>query len=74
MDIKATRKKYEAELLKLPNVTGVGIGERAGETVIKVYVTRKIPEADLLAHEIVPKTLGAYRCDVEELGFLSIEH
>ena len=39
--IAEAKARHEAELLALPNVTGVGIGERDGKPVIKVFVTEK---------------------------------
>jgi len=33
----------------------VGIGEKAGKAVIKVFVTHKVPESALQPQEIVPK-------------------
>lgn len=59
--------------MRLPNVTGVGIGEKAGKKVIKVFVTRKIPESDLSEGEIVPKTLDGYGTDVEEIGVITAQ-
>ena len=60
-------------LLRLPNVVGVGIGEKAGQTVIKVLVSRKVPSAQLGVGERVPATLGPYRCDVEEVGVVQAQ-
>jgi len=47
MSIEAVKGKYEERLMRLPNVTGVGIGERVGKRVIKVFVTHKVPESEL---------------------------
>lgn len=73
MDIKAVREKYEKELMQLPNVTGVGIGEKAGKRVIKVFVTRKLPESELKPQEVVPKTLEGCETDVEEIGVITTQ-
>jgi hypothetical protein len=73
MNIEAARKQYEEQLLGLPNVTGVGIGERGGKQVIKVFVTRKVPESELQPHEIVPKRLDDWETDVEELGAVTAQ-
>jgi len=62
------RKKYEEQLLRLPNVTIVGLGRKADRDVIKVYVTHKVPESTLQPHEVIPKTLEGYETDVEESG------
>lgn len=71
--IEAVRRAHEAELLALPNVIGVGIGERGGERVIKVFVERKLPLSQLAPQHRVPKTLDGYRCVVEALGSVSVE-
>ena len=68
MGIEPIIKKYEAQLMQLPNVTGVGIGKKAGKEVIKVFVTHKVPKSDLQPHEVIPKTLEGYGTDVEEIG------
>jgi hypothetical protein len=68
MNIEDAKEKYEDQLMQLPNVTGVGIGERAGKKVIKVFVTHKVPESALQPQEIVPKNLAEYETDVEEIG------
>lgn len=73
MDIETVRRAHEATLLKLPNVTGVGIGQRGGATVIKVFVTRKVPAADLQPHEVVPTSLQGYPTDVEEIGVVTAQ-
>ena len=68
MSINAVRMKHEQQLMNLPNVTGVGIGERREEEVIKVFVKQKVPEAALRPEEIVPKLLDGFEVDVEEIG------
>lgn len=73
MRIEAIRQKHEERLMRLPNVTGVGIGERAGREVIKVFVTRKVPESALPAHGVIPKTLDGYQTDVEEIGTVTAQ-
>ena len=59
--------------MRLPNVAGVGIGEKAGERVIKVFVQSKVPESALKPGEIVPKTLDGYETDVEEIGVVTAQ-
>ena len=68
MSINAVKMKYEGQLLDLPNVTGVGIGEKEGKEVIKVFVKQKVPQAALRPEEIVPKLLEGFEVDVEEIG------
>lgn len=73
MSIEAVKKKYEEQLMQLPNVTGVGIGEKERKKVIKVFVTHKVPESALRPHEIVPKMLDGYETDVEEIGVVTAQ-
>jgi len=68
MSIEAVKEKNEERLMRLPNVTGVGIGEKAGKPVIKVFVTHKVPESALQPQEVVPKALEGWETDVEESG------
>lgn len=68
MSIDVVKRKYEQQLMSLSNVAGVGIGEKGGKQVIKVFVKRKIPESSLRPAEIVPKILEGYEVDVEEIG------
>ena len=68
MSIKTVKEKHEDQLMQMPNVTGVGIGEKGGKEVIKVFVTRKVPKSSLKPEEIIPKTLEGYEVDVEESG------
>lgn len=68
MSIEAVMQQHVDYLLGLPNVVGIAMGELKGQHVIKVLVHRKVPETDLEPREIVPKTMGGYRTDVEETG------
>jgi hypothetical protein len=68
MSIEAVKLKHEEKLMQLPNVTGVGIGEKVGKKVIRVFVTQKVPEFSLRPEEIVPETLDGFEVDVEEIG------
>lgn len=73
IDIQNIRQKYEDQIMELPNVTGVGIGDKAGKEVIKVFVTQKLPESELQPQEIVPKSLEEYETDVEEIGTVTAQ-
>ncbi|MBA7649938.1 hypothetical protein ES703_57737 [subsurface metagenome] len=66
MSIESVMRKYEAQLIRLPNVTGVGIGEKKGKEVIIVFVRRKVSEAVLQPSEIIPEALEGYETNVEE--------
>jgi len=71
--IAEAKARHEADLLALPNVTGVGIGERDGKPVIKVFVTEKLPEAELAPQARVPESLDGYEVDVEAIGFIKAQ-
>ncbi len=73
MNIKQVMEQYEDQLMRLPNVKGVGIGEKEGKPVIKVLVAHKVPESTLQSHEIVPKILEGYQTDVEEVGEITAQ-
>jgi hypothetical protein len=73
MSIEAVKNKYEDQLMQLPNVTGVGIGQKGGKEVIKVFVTHKVPDSALQPHEVVPKTLEGYETDVEDIGYVTAQ-
>ena len=66
--IEEVLARHEAALMALPRVAGVGIGERDGEPVIKVFVTEEVQESELAAGERVPASLEGYEVDVEETG------
>ncbi len=66
MNIEAALKKHEAALMRLPNVTGVGLSEKNGKEVIIVFVKKKVSESALKPSEIIPKTLETYETDVKE--------
>jgi hypothetical protein len=72
--IAEVKSRHEERLLALPNVTGVGIGERAGEPVIKVFVVEKVPESALAPEALVPPSLEGYPVDVEEIGSIEAEN
>jgi hypothetical protein len=73
MSIEDVKLKHEERLMLLPNVTGVGIGEKAGKVVIKVFVTHRVPKSALQAAEVVPKTLDGYQTSVEEIGIVTAQ-
>jgi len=71
--IAEVKARHEADLLALPNVTGIGIGERDGRPVIRVFVSEKLPESDLAPEERVPVSLDGYEVDVEAIGFVEAQ-
>ena len=73
MTIEDAVRHAESELMKKPNVVGVGQGQRGGRPVIKVLVTRKRPEAELGREDLVPKTVRGFPTDVVEIGVVSAQ-
>lgn len=73
MDIHDAVKAHEDELMRLPNVTGVAVGLKGEQQVIKVYVQRKVRASELRPEEVVPGELDGYQTDVEELGVIQAE-
>lgn len=65
MTAESVLRKYEEQLMQLPNVTGVGIGEKNGKEVIIVFVKRKVSQSELRPTEIIPKEVDGYRTDVQ---------
>lgn len=68
MNIAEVKDKYVYQLMRCPNVVGVGIGERNGRQVIKVLVTHKVPKSLLSPQDCIPTTLDGYETDVEAIG------
>ena len=66
--IREVIQTHQDELMSLPNVVGVGRGERNGETVIKVLVRQKVAAERLEPAERIPEELAGFPCDVEEIG------
>jgi len=73
MTIEDVLRQAEPDLRKKPNVVGVGQGEREGRPVIKVLVTRKLPDAELGKEDLIPKTVGGIPTDVVEIGVVSAQ-
>lgn len=67
-EIHAVLERHTAALLVLPNVIGVGIGERGGSPVIVVGVTEQVPSDELAPDERIPERLDGYNVDVRVLG------
>ena len=73
MSIQSVLDKYEDQIMQFPNVVGIGIGKKGDTDVIKVFVTNKVPEAALQAHDIIPKGLDGYETEVEEIGIVTAQ-
>ena len=65
-DIESVRSKYEAEIMAIPGVTGIGIGEgdRPSSRVTKVYVDRK----NSALEQRIPKELEGHPVKTEITG------
>lgn len=73
MDINTAMHRHEDRILRLANVTGIGIGEKDGRPVIKVFVSRKVPRNELADDQIVPDSLDGHPTSVEEIGVVSAQ-
>ncbi len=58
--IETVLKRHTAELLRLRNVTGVGIGEKNGKEVILVFVQTRASGL----HSQIPKSVEGFEIDV----------
>ena len=65
MDIEAVLRKHESRLMGLPNVTGVGIGEKDGKQVILVFVEKLVSESELEPDETIPKRLDGFEAHAQ---------
>ena len=76
MDIYETKDRHKERLLALPNVDSVGVGPKirggtpTGEMAVKVFVTRKVPAAELSDAESIPEDLEGFPTDVEVIDKL----
>lgn len=74
--VRQAAEKNRQRLMKLPNVVGVGVGNKevggrpTDELAVVVLVESKVPEARLAGGEIVPKKVGDVATDVIEVGQL----
>ena len=70
-DIVEVKAKHRGMLLALPNVVGVGVGKRitgrqpSSEMAIIVFVSRKVPDAELKESERIPRQLDGIPLDVQ---------
>ncbi|RME35541.1 MAG: hypothetical protein D6793_07130 [Thermoflexia bacterium] len=72
--VRAVKTAYERELMRKPNVVGVGIGfrQRSGELTdelaIIVSVTHKVPMEDLAPEDRIPSEIEGVPVDVQVIG------
>jgi len=73
------KERAAAVFMALPGVTGVGIGGRlrdgrpTGELVIKVFVERKRPAAEVPPGQLLPRRFEGVGVDVSELAAARLE-
>jgi hypothetical protein len=67
-DIEDVLRRHEDRLMRLPNVVGVGIGEKDGQPTVRVLVSRKLPPNELRPDQLVPPLLEGFKTDVLETG------
>jgi hypothetical protein len=74
--LRAVKAEYESDLLRKPNVVGVGIGlrhrdgEPSQEPAIVVSVTHKVPSYELAPEDVIPRELEGVPVDVQVVGEL----
>ncbi len=72
--VSKIKARYEKKLMKLANVTGVGVGfkhkegQSTDEVALIVNVTHKKPLTDLSKQDIIPSELEGVPIDVQEVG------
>ncbi|MBG0969457.1 hypothetical protein [Bacillus sp. SRB3LM] len=71
MELEKVIQKYEADLLRLPYVIGVGMGLIQGKEVIQVFVSKKVPYSQLKKEERVPVQLETYPTNIVEVGIIT---
>ncbi len=77
--IAELREAAEEEVIQYPNVVGVGIGFKTvgGQVTdkisIKVYVEKKVPQAELAAEVVIPVDYKGVPLDVEEVGIIEAQ-
>lgn len=64
MDIEEVLARHEEELMRIPGVNGVGIGERQGQPVILVMLDR--PASELPAR--IPSEIEGVPVETEVIG------
>jgi hypothetical protein len=73
MNIEQVIARHTETLMRLPNVVGVGLGEKHGHAVIKVLVTHKVARADLSPPDLIPARIEGYDTDVEPISILTAQ-
>jgi hypothetical protein len=72
--VRAVKQTAQGGLLAIPEVHAVGIGpkvtngQRTGVPSIIVFLTRKLPSAEIRAEHVVPAEIDGVQTDVMEMG------
>jgi hypothetical protein len=66
LSIEDVLRMHDQELRRLPNVTGVGIGQRDGEEVIIVFVKDIGARGPIHSREAIPETLEGYPVEIRK--------
>ena len=76
--LSQVQAKYIDMLMSKPNVVGVALGyvrengTLTNEKGIVVMVSKKVPESELTAKDLIPHELDGVRVDVQEFGTFSV--
>jgi hypothetical protein len=76
----AVKQDHEAELLRKPNVVGVGVGlclrdgKPTGEVGLVVLVRSKLSASELSPDDIIPSEIQSVPVDVQEVGDIRPAH
>lgn len=68
LDILAVKGKYEDELMAVPGVVGVGIGECKAKACIIVFIQYRTAQID----REIPETLDGYPVQIEVTGPIKV--
>ncbi len=72
--VRQAKTKHLRDLMKMPHVVGVGIGEKlkqgipTGVICLRIYVTKKVSKEDLGVDKLVASSLDNIPTDVVEIG------
>ncbi|MEV7191853.1 hypothetical protein AB0N81_08585 [Streptomyces sp. NPDC093510] len=76
VDAHQARSLHEGRLMRLANVTGVGIGrdDHSGQDVIVVFVTHRVPRDRLRDEDVVPDMLDGVPVRVLAIGEIDAQN
>lgn len=71
------KEQYSETLLGKPNVVGIGVGlrekggEYSDEIALVVFVSKKVPSAEIDPADLIPNEIEGVPIDVQEIGEIS---